>query len=92
METGAGVAIAMTPREELFQKYLRALKRSSSALLAVERLRGELSKDCQHEHIRRMKRQRDDGYGRWWTVEVGQCLLCPMEQTSDGRWYKPEYD
>lgn len=61
---------------DIIKKYERLIKSRAKINAELETLKGAL--DCPHpeNHLHKYKQDVDNGYGKWWTVEMCTCMIC----------------
>jgi hypothetical protein len=67
----------MTPKE-IEKKYNSLMRRATKLEEEKRDFKKSVKEICHHpaEYLHKWKDDRDDGYGRWWQVEVCTCYIC----------------
>lgn len=76
-------------RGKLIKLRERYLKTSHAYGRKVEEINKQLSTGCLHESTYKYQRDADNGYGRWWKVDVERCNFCLSEKIY-GTWHRRE--
>lgn len=65
------------------RKYSHLLKLRREVAGARERLRAYerkiIKEGCWHPDFHTRMENRDDGYGKWWQVEIDECRVCGQQ-------------
>jgi len=73
--------------EELVKKFTSLKTGCDNAYKSLKKFRDSVKDSCTHPEgfIDSYQEDRDDGYGKWWKVNVKRCDICGKVNSS-GRW------